>query len=283
MFARYLKVGFLGLGVMFGLVQGVQADIDWQVKKTVKTSGQPLATAFAEEGQKIFVLNAGGKVEVFSEQGEPIGTLEVGATAKLITASPSGDQLFVTDQESQALRIITLDFVVPLNLTGAPVKGAEQAPVAITIFSDFQCPYCSKIVPLLEQILERNPNTVKLVYMNFPLQSHRYSQPAALSALAAGRQGKFWPMHDKIISNYNSLNETKFEQFATELGLDPERFNRDLKDPALREKINADLAEGEKAGVHGTPTLFVNGRLLKNKSLAGLQELIDAELKKTGK
>lgn len=283
MHSRSLALVLVALATLSAFGQTVRADVDYQVKKTIKTAGIPLATAISEDGQKFFVLNAGGKVEIYSEQGEPLGTLELGASAKAITVAPGGDQLFVTDQENQAIRIVNLDFVVPINLAGSPFKGTEQAPVAIAVFSDFQCPYCSKIVPLLEQLLERNPNKIKVVFMNYPLPSHRYSGQAAVSALAAGRQGKFWEMHDKIFANYSNLNETKFVQFASELNLDLDRFNNDVKDPLLREKINADVNEGEKAGVHGTPTLFVNGRLVKNKSLSALQELIDAETKKSVK
>lgn len=283
MFLRYLGLGLLGGWGIFLCGATAQADVDFQLKKTIKTSGQVLATAISGDGQKFFVLNSGGKVEIYSEQGDPLGSLELGASAKAIAVAPSGDQLLVTDQDTQAIRLVNLDFVQKINLDSAPFKGAAEATVAIAVFSDFQCPYCSKIIPLLDQILERNPQKVKVAYMNYPLPSHRYSSQAALSALAAARQGKFWEMHDKIFANYSSLNESKFGQFATELGLDLERFNTDLKDPALRDKINDDLREGEKAGVHGTPTLFVNGRLLKNKSPSGIQELIDAELKKAGK
>ena len=283
MLTRYLAPWLLFLWTILGFAQMGQAEIDWQVKKTIKTSGAPLATAISEDGQKIFVLNGGGRVEIFSEQGEPLGTLEVGATAKSIAIAPSGEQLLVTDTEKQAIRIVNLDFVIPLNLCGAPFRGYEKAPVAIAVFSDFQCPYCAKLLPLLTQALEHNPDKVKVVFMNYPLPSHRFSQQAALSALAAGRQGKFWEMHDKIFANYSSLDENKFAQFATELGLDLERFNNEVKDPTLRERINTDIIEANKARVRGTPTLFVNGRLLKEKSLVGIQEMVDAELKKIGK
>jgi len=135
-------------------------------------------------------------------------------------------------------------------------------------------------VPLLEQVLEKNPKDVKLVYKNFPLRNHKFARPAAIAALAAGKQGKFWEFHDLLFKDYNRLNEQKFQEIARELNLDMEQFEKDQKDPEILALISRDMSEGSQAGVRGTPTLFVNGRLLRNRSLAGFQEMIDKEVKK---
>jgi protein-disulfide isomerase len=135
-------------------------------------------------------------------------------------------------------------------------------------------------LPLLEQVLEKNPKDVKLVYKNFPLRNHKFARPAAIAALAAGKQGKFWEFHDRLFKDYNRLNEQKFQEIAGELNLDMEKFEKDQKDPEILALISRDMSEGAQVGVRGTPTLFVNGRLLKNRSLAGFQDMIDKELKK---
>jgi protein-disulfide isomerase len=135
-------------------------------------------------------------------------------------------------------------------------------------------------VPLLEQVLEKNPNQVKLVFKNFPLRNHKFAMPAAIAALAAEKQGKFWEFHDLLFKDYNRLNEQKLKEIAQQLNLDMEKFEKDQQDPQLRAMINRDLAEGNRAGVGGTPTIFINGRLLRNRSIAGFQELIEKALKK---
>ncbi len=135
-------------------------------------------------------------------------------------------------------------------------------------------------MPLLEQVLEKNPKDVKLVYKNFPLRNHKFARPAAIAALAAGKQGKFWEFHDLLFKDYNRLNEQKFQEIARELNLDMEKFEKDQKDPEILALISRDMSEGGRVGVRGTPTLFVNGRLLKNRSLAGFQDMIDKEVKK---
>ncbi|MCG6981890.1 MAG: thioredoxin domain-containing protein [Deltaproteobacteria bacterium] len=129
-------------------------------------------------------------------------------------------------------------------------------------------------------MLEKYPNQVKLVFKNFPLRNHQFSMQAAIAALAAEKQGKFWEFHDLLFKNYNHLNEEKIKEIAQQLNLDMKKFEKDRKDPEIRVMINKDLAEGNRVGVRGTPTIFINGRLLRNRSMAGFQELIEKALKK---
>ena len=135
------------------------------------------------------------------------------------------------------------------------------------------------MAPLLEQVLEKNPKTVKIVFKNFPIRSHRFAVSAALAALAAGRQGKFWEFHDELFKNHNQLDEEKFQQIADGLKLDKDQFEKDRQDPLLLEIVKHDFNQGIEAGVNSVPTVFVNGRRLKQRSLDGLQKLIDKELK----
>jgi len=133
---------------------------------------------------------------------------------------------------------------------------------------------------LLRQVLEKNPKDVKLVIKHFPLPSHSFAKKAAVAALAAEKQGKFWEMHEKLFANQKQLSDIKVEEIARELGLNMERFDQDLKDPELLTRIDRDLKNGQQANVRGTPSIFVNGKLLNQRSLPGFQQAIDAELKK---
>jgi protein-disulfide isomerase len=127
-------------------------------------------------------------------------------------------------------------------------------------------------------VLEKNPNTVKLVYKNFPLPRHRFSTKAAAAALAAGRQGKFWEYHDRLFDSYRNLSDEKFKEIAKELNLNQLEFERGMKDPEILARVRRDTMDGKRAGVSGTPTIFINGRKLKNRTLQGFQALIDKEL-----
>ena len=129
-------------------------------------------------------------------------------------------------------------------------------------------------------MLEQYPKEVKVVFKNFPLTMHQLAAPAALAAMAAQKQGKFWPYHDKLFANSSSLSEKKFDEIAAELGLNKAQFDADRKDPALQALVNRDLQEGLKAEVRGVPAVFINGRLLKERSLQGFRDLIVKQLQK---
>ncbi len=138
-------------------------------------------------------------------------------------------------------------------------------------------------MPLLEQVLEKYPNDVKLVYKNFPLRNHKMAEPAGVAAMAAGRQGKFWEYHDEIFLVYNKLSDAAFGEIATKLNLDMDRFNKDRKDPAIIQQVRSDAREGAMIGVRGTPTIFVNGKRLGQRNMAGFTSMIEADLAKLKK
>ena len=130
-------------------------------------------------------------------------------------------------------------------------------------------------------MLEQYPNDVKLVFKNFPLtRIHKFAMDAAVASMAANQQGKFWEFHAGLFKNYNNLNAEKIDELAQAAGLDMEQFNQDRQNPALAAMVQRDLKDGVEAGVRGTPSIFVNGRLLQQRSLPGFKQVIDEELAK---
>jgi protein-disulfide isomerase len=134
------------------------------------------------------------------------------------------------------------------------------------------------MMPLFEQVLDKYPENVKVVFKHYPLTFHKQALPAALASMAAAEQGKFWEYHDELFINQKSLAKEKYLEIAENLGLDLKKFSLDMMRPSLRQKIEQDVAEAKKAGVTGTPTIFVNGRKLKNRDIAAISKLIDEEL-----
>jgi protein-disulfide isomerase len=130
-------------------------------------------------------------------------------------------------------------------------------------------------------VLDKYPKKVKLVFKNFPLFSkHPFAHKAAVAALAAHAQRKFWEFHHKLFENYRALNDAKIQEIAKELKFDMERFNKATQDPSIQKLIARDIKEGEQAGIKGIPIIFVNGKLPKEGSLQGLEDMIETELKK---
>jgi protein-disulfide isomerase len=132
-------------------------------------------------------------------------------------------------------------------------------------------------------VFETYPKVVKLAIKNFPLPNHKFARQAAVAALAADRQGKFWEFHDELYKNYSRLSEEKIQEIAQQLGLDTAKLDRDMKAPEINAIVENDLREGKNAGVRGIPTIFINGRLLRDRSFPGFQAAIEKELAKEGR
>jgi protein-disulfide isomerase len=130
-------------------------------------------------------------------------------------------------------------------------------------------------------VLEKNTGKVKLVFKNFPLKRHQYAMKAAIAAMAAGKQGKFWEFHDKLFLEYNKLSDQKIKDIAKSLGLNMADFEKQMKNPEVLTQIEKDIIDGRRANITGTPTVFVNGRLLRDWSQNGFQMLINKELNKS--
>ena len=138
-------------------------------------------------------------------------------------------------------------------------------------------------MPVFEQVLEKYPQDVKVVFKNFPLRNHKFAMKAAVAALAADSQGKFWEFHDLLFKNYNKLSDQKIQEIAQAVGLNLVEYEKKKKDPAIKRKVNQDFSDGRQAGVRGTPTIFINGIRLRDRSLKGFQTAIDKQLQKLGK
>ena len=132
---------------------------------------------------------------------------------------------------------------------------------------------------MVDQVLQAYPKEVKFIYKEFPLPMHANAAPAARAALAAGKQGKFWEMHDKLFANQRALSPENIKQFAHDIGLDMTKFEQDMASPEVQQQINEEMQQGGKAQVGGTPSLFVNGKKVTNRSVEGLKQMIDEALK----
>ena len=173
--------------------------------------------------------------------------------------------------------------VYTISTTDAPAKGPKDAKITIVEFSDYQCPFCSQAEPLMDQVLEAYPKDVKRVYKQFPLTSiHPNALPASKAAVAAGKQGKFWEMHKKLFENQRELSPDNYKKWAKELGLDMARFEKDMNSPEVQAQIDRDAADARSAEVSGTPTIFVNGKRLQQRSLDGFKQAIDPILQNKG-
>lgn len=132
----------------------------------------------------------------------------------------------------------------------------------------------------MDQLLAAFPKDLRFVYKHMPLtQIHANALPAAKASVAAGRQGKFWEMYDKLFQNSRNLSPENIRKMAEEIGLDLEKFERDMNSPEVEQLVQADVELARRAGVRGTPTFFLNGKRVTNRSFEALKAMIEAELK----
>jgi protein-disulfide isomerase len=173
--------------------------------------------------------------------------------------------------------------VYNIPVGSSPVKGPDRAPVVMVEFSDFQCPFCAQMPPVINDVLKASPNDVKFVYKQLPLASiHPYAMGAAKAALAAQRQGKFWEMHDQLFANNKALQPEKLKEYAQSIGLDMAKFEQDLNSPEVQKQIEEDMRLAQQTDVAGTPSLFINGKRVMNRGADGMKQMIDEALNQKG-
>jgi len=220
----------------------------------------------------VVVLALGGCIE------KRRGAAKDGAAKKASAATPAAP-LATREQVDDALsNLVEGERVRAEYGANDPWKGAPEPLVTIVEFSDFECPFCSKLASTLESVVARYPEDVRLVFKQFPLGMHARAEPAARATVAAHAQGKFWEMHDKLFADRTKLADADIRRYAQEIGLDVAKFEKDLADPSTQAKVAAEMNEGRVLEVASTPTFFVNGRKVQGaKDIDAIVQIVEEE------
>jgi protein-disulfide isomerase len=194
-----------------------------------------------------------------------------------------GDLVAALRVKHAARILLDVDRVQVAEGDGSPAKGPVGAPVTLIEFSDFECPFCSRVVPAVDQAIATYGDQVRVVFRQFPLNIHPRAPKAAEASLCAADQGKFWEMHDAMFAAQRELAVEQLKARAAGLGLDAAQFDSCLDSGKHAAKVAADMADGQKAGVSGTPAIFVNGRFINGAvPFETLAKVIDDELMRKG-
>ncbi len=211
------------------------------------------------------------KAEALVKAGTPADQVYAKIMEKGVTAPPA--------PAAPAAQFAKVD--VPSD---SPSFGPATAKVTIVEWSDFQCPYCSRAVPVIKQIKDSYKDSVRVVFRHQPLRSiHPQAEIAAEASMAAHEQGKFWEMHDVLFENARQLDRASLETYAQKVGLDMNKFKAALDSGKFKARIDADSKAGISYGAGGTPTFFINGRKQIGANFAQMKTLIDAELARADK
>lgn len=165
-----------------------------------------------------------------------------------------------------------------------PSLGPSDAPVTIVEFSDFQCPFCSRAVPIVKNLVKANPETVRVVYRHLPLETiHPRARDASIASGCAEDQGKFWEYHDALFENPGRFSDEDLARVAGEVGLDDAAYAACFEARTPEARVNADIEAARVAGVTSTPAFLVNGILMKGaQPVEAFQQVIDSELAQLG-
>jgi predicted DsbA family dithiol-disulfide isomerase len=171
-------------------------------------------------------------------------------------------------------------FRTEVAAAGAPFRGSETAAVTIIEFSDFHCPFCRKAQPALAQVLAKYGEQVRLVYRHLPVDAlHPRARQASEATMCANEQGKFWAYHDKLYAGEPEPGSEKLKAYAGEIGLNTATFESCLMSGKYQAAVQQDVAEGARLGITGTPSFFINGRMLSGaQSFENFNKIIEEEL-----
>jgi protein-disulfide isomerase len=185
-------------------------------------------------------------------------------------------------KKDYGITVMLEPFRMKVETTGSPSLGPVNAPVKIVEFSDFQCPYCSRLSTTLEAVLAKYGKEVQLVYRHFPLSDiHPYAEKAAEASICAADQGHFWEMSHLLFQSQNQLTDEDLKAKAAKLNLDSNAFVQCLSSGKNNSKVTQDFNDGIRLGVGSTPSLFINGRFLSGVAqLADISRIIDEEVQK---
>ena len=259
----------------------VSGDLNWTVQANWSLPAKPLDLVHSLDNKKVFILTADSKVHIFAADGRKLGEMPVEADTVAIDIAPRGEMLYLINGRTNSFTAMDIGFSQQIDITGAPVRGKADAPVTLVVFSDFECPWCAKLEPLLAQLLAANADTVRVVFKHLPLPMHPQAEPAALAAIAAQRQGKFWEMHDALFA-VQQWTPAAITETATRIKLDMARFQADLNSQETRMQLAKDKADAQAAEVAATPSVFVNGRPVRERSLPALQAMVNEALAAQG-
>jgi protein-disulfide isomerase len=259
-------------------------DLDDPKLKSDIAADQALASSVGANGTPTFMIN--GR-EVVGAQPFPtfkaIIDEEIKKADELLKKGTKPEDLYtkLMEQAAAAPPPAPAGEKVEVSAGDAPARGPKNAPVQIVAFSDFQCPFCSRVLPTVKQVEDTYKGKVRLAFRNLPLPFHNNAEIAAQAGLAAHEQGKFWEMHDKMFANQQTLERANLEKYAEELHLNMARFRAALDSGKYKDKIQKDVADGNKIGATGTPTFFVNGIKVEGAvPFDDFKKVIDAELAK---
>ncbi len=234
---------------------------------------------FSRDGSTAYILTQKAILLYSVAEARVTDRIPLSKPYAAMALSPDESTFYLTAADAPKIGVIKYAKIYNLPIGKSPIIGNEKAPVTITAFLDFQCPYCAKAYPLLQALLKKYPQDVKLVIKHFPLAMHKFGEKASAAALAAARQNKYKKVTELLFKNYSKLSDETLRTCAKEAGLDLQKFDKDMKSPEVMQILLQDKQAGNNARLRGVPAIFINGIKPKGRSLKVFSLIIENQLK----
>jgi protein-disulfide isomerase len=277
---RFLYAMLLALCVIVSCASRTEAKIQFEPPKDIQLDDNPKDIIFSRDGSTAFILGQKSILIYSLQEAKVTDRIPLTKAYSQLALSPDESAFYLTSQDSPQVAVIPFAFIINIEVGKSPVIGNAKAPVILAAFLDFQCPYCAKAYPLLQELLKKYPNDVKLVIKHYPLAMHKFAEKAARAALAAAMQNKYEKVTELFFTNFTMLNDETIRKYVQDAGVDMQKFDKDIESPEVKDIMQQDLQAGKEARVRGVPGIFINGISPKVRSIEAFSQIVDEELRK---
>jgi len=257
-----------------------RAEVQWSRLGAIQLDDTPKDITLSRDGTTAYVLTERSILLVSLMENKVSDKIPLTEQFERIALSADESSVLLTSAQSREITMLQITQVYDIPIGKSPIIGNPKAPVSVVAFLDFQCPYCSRVYPTLQQLLAKYPKDVNLIIKHYPLPMHRFAEKAALAALAAEKQKKYEKMAEILFANFNQLNDQTISQYAQQAGLDMKKFDKDIADAALAAVIAADKQLAQQMKVRAVPTIFVNGAAAKGRTIEALSQMVEQAKRK---
>ena len=268
------------LCALLAITPRAEAKIQVELPKDIQLEDAPSDITLSRDGSTAYILGKKSIMVYSVPDAKVTESIPLTKAYSSIALSPEETAFYLTAKDSPQITVIQFAVILNFEVGKSPVIGKATAPVMVTAFLDYQCPYCAKIYPLLQELLKKYPNDVKLVIKQYPLPMHKFADKAAHAALAAAMQNKYEKVTELFFTNFTTLNDETIRKYVQEAGVDMQKFDKDIESAEVKDQLQQDIQAGKEARVRAVPTVLINGIAPKGRSIEVFSQIVDEELKK---
>jgi len=260
--------------------QLADAKITFETLKDIPLADSPQDITFSRDGQTAYILGQKTIMIYSVPEAKVTDTIPLAKPYSRMALSPDESTFYLTARDAPQIGVIQYATINTFEIGKSPVIGNAKARVVVTAFFDYQCPYCAKVYPLMQELLKKYPNDVKLVIKQYPLPMHKFAEKASTAALAAARQNKYEKVTELFFANFSTLNDDTIRKYVQEAGVEMQKFDQDIASPEIKDILQQDQQAAAQARVRAVPAIFINGISPRGRSLELFSQMVEEQLKK---